>query len=399
MQIAIGRITLSSRFAIDHLGLAVSLIMLLAIIFQPFALIRPNRIAPADSIYLWQALPILQSTLLISLLLLTFGILVLRSSPVTRLIMLVITLVAFAIGIGWSATYLTPAGNNYARVSPGGCLWLILFALALAIGDSLVRMQLTPLMRLAALGIFILLLFAFLYTGVWNNISILKEYASRREAFNSAITTHGFLAVGSLIAAFIIATPIGVFVHRFKRSRDVVLSCFNIIQTIPSMALFGVLIAPMAWVGINIPGAAKVGIAGIGPAPALVALVAYALLPIIVATVAGLDNVSKPVVDAARGMGMTRYQRMTSVELPLALPVILTGIRIVLVQNIGLAVIAGLVGGGGLGIFVFQGLAQTATDLVLLGAIPTVAMAFFAATLLDALIEMSQTHQPQDPAV
>jgi osmoprotectant transport system permease protein len=96
---------------------------------------------------------------------------------------------------------------------------------------------------------------------------------------------------------------------------------------------------------------------------------------------------------------MTRRQRLLSIELPLAFPVILTGIRVVLVQNIGLAVIAGLVGGGGLGMFVFQGIAQTATDLVLLGALPTVAMAFIAAILLDALVEISRApqHKEQTP--
>jgi osmoprotectant transport system permease protein len=94
--------------------------------------------------------------------------------------------------------------------------------------------------------------------------------------------------------------------------------------------------------------------------------------------------------DAARGVGMTGPQRLARVELPLALPGILAGIRIVLVQNIGLAVIAGLVGGGGLGVYVFQGISQNAADLVLLGALPTVAMAGGAAVLLDAAIDLSR---------
>ncbi len=94
--------------------------------------------------------------------------------------------------------------------------------------------------------------------------------------------------------------------------------------------------------------------------------------------------------DAARGMGMTARQRFMEIELPLAFPVILTGIRIVLVQNLGLAVLAGLIGGGGFGTFVFQGISQTATDLVLLGALPTVALAFAAAIVLDAAVEMTR---------
>ncbi len=400
MQMSAARNTAaSSRFSVDRLGMVIALIVIFSLLLQPFALLRPNRVAATAPVQVLDALPLPQALLLIGLMLITVGLLVMRSPLKLRLCALVATLLAVAIAVGLSARYLTPAGNNYARVSPGGTVWLITFALALAIGDTLVRMRLPPLSRLVALFLFVALLGLLLYSGVWNDISILKEYASRRDAFTSALRTHALLAVGSLIAAFLIATPIGILIHRFKPSRDAVISFFNVIQTIPSMALFGVLIAPLAWVGTHLPGAAALGIAGIGPAPAFIALVAYALLPIVSATVTGLDNVSPLVVDAARGVGMTRRQRLLSIELPLAFPVILTGIRVVLVQNIGLAVIAGLVGGGGLGTFVFQGIAQTATDLVLLGALPTVAMAFIAAVLLDALIEISRApqHKEQNP--
>jgi osmoprotectant transport system permease protein len=105
--------------------------------------------------------------------------------------------------------------------------------------------------------------------------------------------------------------------------------------------------------------------------------------------VVGLAGVPRDANDAARGIGMTGRQRLFGVELPLAFPVILTGIRIVLVQNIGLATIAALIGGGGFGVFVFQGIGQTAMDLVLLGAVPTVALAFAAAIVLDAATELS----------
>lgn len=380
----------ATRVSFDRLGIVIALIIILAMALQPFALVRPNRIAATAPVYIWQALPLLQSFILIALAIAAALIMVIRSSSHLRLAILTIVLITLALAMGWSATYLTPENNAYARVSPGGCLWCLLFAYALAIGDTLVRMKLKPLGRIAALAVFVILLGIILFSGVWNDISILKEYASRRSAFASALSTHAMLAVGSLIAAFLIATPIGIFIHRVKSVRPAVLSVFNVIQTIPSMALFGLLIAPLAWVGANLPGASALGIAGIGPAPAFIALVAYALLPIVSATVTGLDAVQPSVVDAADGVGMTRFQRLFSVELPLAFPIILTGIRVVLVQNIGLAVIAGLVGGGGLGIFVFQGISQTATDLVLLGALPTVAMAFIAAILLDALIEISR---------
>ncbi len=138
------------------------------------------------------------------------------------------------------------------------------------------------------------------------------------------------------------------------------------------------------------PLAAALGIRGIGVAPALVALFLYALLPVVANTVIGLGQVSPAVVDAARGMGLTDRQLLTEIELPLAFPVILTGIRIVLVQSIGLVTVAALIGGGGFGTFVFQGIGQTAMDLVLLGAVPTVALAFAAAVLLDAAVDLSR---------
>ncbi|MEK1932788.1 MAG: ABC transporter permease subunit, partial [Pararhizobium sp.] len=128
---------------------------------------------------------------------------------------------------------------------------------------------------------------------------------------------------------------------------------------------------------------------------AFVALFLYSLLPVVANTVVGLAGVPREANEAARGIGMTDLQRLFGIELPLAMPVILTGIRIVLVQNIGLATIAALIGGGGFGVFVFQGIGQTAMDLVLLGAVPTVVLAFAAAIVLDALIEITAPSKNQ----
>jgi osmoprotectant transport system permease protein len=128
----------------------------------------------------------------------------------------------------------------------------------------------------------------------------------------------------------------------------------------------------------------------VGFAPAFLALLLYSLLPVVANMVAGLQSAPEKARDAARGMGMTVWQRLIHVELPLGLPVILAGLRIALVQNIGLVVIAGLIGGGGFGSFVFQGLNQTATDLILLGALPTVALALTAAILMDVLVELTK---------
>jgi osmoprotectant transport system permease protein len=198
------------------------------------------------------------------------------------------------------------------------------------------------------------------------------------------------LALGSLAAAVLVALPLGVFCHRQPRLRAALLGALNMVQTIPSIALFGILMAPLGALAVAFPVLASLGVRGIGTAPAVVALFLYSLLPIVANTVVGLSRVAPAAVDAARGMGFTGWQSLRQVELPLALPAILSGIRIVLVQNIGLATIAALIGAGGFGAFVFQGIGQTAIDLVLLGAIPTVVLAFSAAVVLDCIVDVTR---------
>jgi osmoprotectant transport system permease protein len=132
---------------------------------------------------------------------------------------------------------------------------------------------------------------------------------------------------------------------------------------------------PLALLDTAFPALRRLGISGIGIAPAVIALWLYSLLPVVRSTVAGLTQVPQPVVEAATGMGLTPGQVFRKVELPIALPVFLAGLRIAAVQAVGLAVVAALIGAGGLGTLVFQGLASGALDLVLLGVIPVVAMA------------------------
>jgi osmoprotectant transport system permease protein len=230
--------------------------------------------------------------------------------------------------------------------------------------------------------------------GTFDHLSVMREYAVNAARFAREARQHVLLALGSLLAAVIVALPLGILCHRVPRLRGGILGTLNVVQTIPAIALFGILMAPLGALAAAVPLAAKLGVRGIGAAPAVLALFLYSLLPVAANTVTGLRRVSPTAVEAARGMGMTRWQILTGVELVLALPVIITGIRIVLVQNIGMVTIAALIGGGGLGVFVFQGIGQTAIDLVLLGAIPTVVLAFCAAVVLDALVEVMDRTRP-----
>ncbi|RUU91569.1 MULTISPECIES: ABC transporter permease [unclassified Mesorhizobium] len=387
---------MNSRF--DKLGVVIAAISAYAAFAAPFATFRANRIVPGQARSILDALPATTGTLLLAIIVAAALIALFKTPLVLRLAASVMALAALALLIGVAGTFLTPAGNTFARVSPASGFWILIFAFTLLLADVLTRLNLSPLARVGVLVVAALAIGLLLISGSWDNLSILKEYFNRAGSFWVEGSKHVTLALGSLLAAMVVGLPLGILCHRVESLRAGVLNVLNIIQTIPSIALFGLLIAPLGWVATHVPGAAALGIRGIGTAPAFVALFLYSLLPVVANTVVGLAGVPRAANDAARGMGMTDRQRLFGVEFPLAFPVILTGIRIVLVQNIGLATIAALIGGGGFGVFVFQGVGQTAMDLVLLGAVPTVALAFAAAIILDAVIEMTATRRRVETA-
>lgn len=376
---------------LDKLGVIIALLVAAGLFLLPFVISRPNRIVSGAPLSVGQALPLLEAVVLYGMVGLGTLVALLRSPSGWRLGVSAVVLATLAVLLGVAADGLTPEGDRVARVSPGAGFFLLLFAFALVAADALIRMRLKPLARIGVLGLVAGAVSLLLASGAWTDLSILREYANRGAAFWREAQVHVSLAFGSLAAATLVGVPLGIVCYQRVSMRTAVLNVLNVIQTMPSIALFGLLIAPLAWVAANVPGASSLGIAGIGAAPAMVALFGYALLPIVANTITGLDGVPLTVRDAARGMGMRHRQVLLQIELPLAFPVILTGIRIVLVQNIGLATIAALIGGGGFGVFVFQGIGQTAMDLVLLGAVPTVALAFVAAVVLDALIEMASS--------
>lgn len=382
----------------DKLGIPVAALASLAVLAAPFAVFRANRIVAGETRHLFDALPAPGALAVLAVVAAAALVAVLRTPAGLRLVASTAAVGAVLVGIGLAPAHLVAAGNSYARVSPGSGVWLALFAFALMAADALTRLRPPPLARVGALLVVALAFALLLRSGLFDGLSVLKEYAGRADSFRREAGQHVMLALGSLAAAAIVGLPLGVACHRSKRLREPLLGGLNIVQTIPSIALFGLLIAPLGWVAAHVPGAYALGIRGIGAAPALVALFLYSLLPVVANTVAGLMGVPRAADDAARGLGMSDRQRLFQVELPLAFPVILTGIRIVLVQNIGLATIAALIGGGGFGVFVFQGVGQTAMDLVLLGALPTVALAFASAVVLDAAVELASPARKGRPA-
>jgi osmoprotectant transport system permease protein len=183
---------------------------------------------------------------------------------------------------------------------------------------------------------------------------------------------HLFLVGVSSLFAIVIGVGFGILGTRRPTLRRVSLTVANVLQTIPSVALFGFLL-PVPLIG------------GIGTHTAIICLVLYSLLPILRNTIVGITSVDPSLRDAAVAMGMTNGQLLHLVELPLAAPTILAGIRIALVTNIGTAVIAAIIGGGGLGVLIFRGVASVDTVQILAGAIPAAAMALLADAAMSLL--------------
>ena len=188
--------------------------------------------------------------------------------------------------------------------------------------------------------------------------SLLQEFV--------ALTLQHLVLVGvSMLLATAVAIPLGIVLSRRPGWREWMLGLTNVVQTIPSLALFGFLI-PLPFLG------------GIGPHTAIIALVLYGLLPMLRNTVTGITNVDASVRESATALGMTPRERLWQVELPLAAPTILAGIRIATVTTIGTATIAAAIGAGGLGVFIFRGLAAVDSVLLLAGAVPAALMALAA---------------------
>lgn len=197
-------------------------------------------------------------------------------------------------------------------------------------------------------------------------------FLEHRSEIFEAMLAHLFLVVTSMAFAVAIGVPLGLLAVHRPTLRNISLGVASVFQTIPSLALFGFLI-PIPFIG------------GIGRRTAIVALVLYALLPILRNTYVGLTGIDPAVLEAAQAMGMTDAQIVWRVRFPLALPVILAGIRTATILTIGIATIAAAIGAGGLGTFIFRGVAMVSDAVILAGAVPAALLALLADLLLGGL--------------
>ncbi|MFY0988886.1 ABC transporter permease [Halomonas sp. C05BenzN] len=302
------------------------------------------------------------------------------------LALVVLLLMLLPAWLGLAAMRLIDPDLPQARLGLGAASWGLLFLLLLALVELRSRLDLP---RLVGWGLLLPVLAAWWFALVtWlEPLALLREYRGRSDQFAAAVWHHLALVGAAVAASLLLGVSLALLMRRHAGLQKAGFGVLNFLQTIPSLALFGLLLAPLAWLSANVDWLAALGVRGIGWAPAFLALLGYSLLPMVRNTFVALEGVDPGVVESARGMGMSRGQVFLQVRLPLALPVMLEGVRITTVQAIGLTAVAALIGAGGLGGFIFQGLGQAAMDLVLLGALPILVMALVADALLGALTE------------
>lgn len=373
----------------DRTAVFTSILGLLSLIPGWFTL-RPNRLTSGEGLNLAAA----SGWMIFGLMLVIWAASLLLSLRLTRKNRWLICALASTIpGLvlfvaGETARNLIQQSGEGSRVSISGGIWLSLVSayVLLYVGTSKATgmlKNLSIIFWLAAIFFPVLLLAA----GRLDQLSVIQEVLAQKSRFVREAINHVKLAGISVLIGMIVGLPFGVWATRNSRAAAGIFFFTNVTQTIPSMALFGLLIAPLSFISFAFPTLREIGVRGIGTAPALIALTVYALLPIVRNTYQGLRSVNSDVLEAGRGMGMTGHQVFRRLQVPLAAPFIVEGMRISSVQAVGNTAVAALIGAGGLGFFIFQGLGQAAPDLILAGAVPIVIMAVFVDELMRLAVK------------
>lgn len=365
-----------------------SLLCMAALQGLPFLTLAPNRLVSGEPIYFFSAAPGIAWATAAALL----GLGILSFFKPSRPVLVAISAVALGSipALLWLAAQLASISlqsqSPIARVSLSSSFWVAITLSGFIVHSALQQLRAKAFGMAAAPALLCLALGIVFASGVASNLSLIKEYAVRADSFGEAVARH--LQIVWLASAFTLAIslPLAWFAHVRPAVAKAVFAVLNIVQTIPSIALFGLLMLPLALLALSLPALGRAGISGVGLAPAVIALTLYGLLPVMRSALAGLQRVPASMVKAALALGLTRFQVLVAIELPLALPIALGGVRVAVVASIGLAAVSALIGAGGLGGILFEGLFSNAQDVVLLGVLPIIALGVFFDAVFKGLI-------------
>lgn len=346
---------------------------------------KPNRLAAGTSLNLWESIGMAEAVTVVMLWLVCLVLSLVdgkRSRGMVVGVSANLIVILIFVLVGLASNRLLQGEAAIARVSLGTGFWvtlagayIVIFAARRHLDDRRIWRNLVSWSGLAVFAIL-------LSVGWLNKVSVMEEFSGYQQRFVQELLQHIRLFGISVALGTVIGIPLGIWATRNKYAERPVFFTTSIVQTIPSLALFGLLIAPLSALSFAFPVLRDIGIRGVGVAPAIIALAIYSLLPIVRNTYVGISQVDPAAIDAGLGMGMSRWQVFRRVEVPLAAPLVLEGVRTASIQAVGLTTVAALIGAGGLGWFVFRGIGQAAPDLIILGAIPVIILAL----LVDAIM-------------
>lgn len=363
---------------------AIVLLVFAASFFLPFFFARENRISAEIPVGI-SGLPLLPTLLLLipPTMILLYA-LVRTPKASERLLSLgaALGLLAPLVVLAYVGPQMVSTIGPFARYSPGSGMYLYMTSVAIVYLMK-VRIGIGDYIGLTvALAVVVVLG----YRGSFDRLGILLEARNFGTRLSREITAHIRITGISIGISVLVGLPIALATYQSRRIRKLVFPLLNVLQTIPGIALFGLLIAPLAALSQAFPQLREWGIKGIGNTPAIIALSMYAIYPIIRYSFTAISSIDTSVVLAAQGMGMSSGQVWRIVRFPLATPGILHGIRVALVQTIGNATLAKLIGGDGLGVLVFEGLGQASVDMVLLGMLLIIVLTVVADRIFQILI-------------
>jgi osmoprotectant transport system permease protein len=354
--------------------------------------LRPNRLAAGAGLGLWDSFGTVPAMVIAGLWLLCLVLSLLgngRRNAIALGVALNLVVTGVFLFSGLAAARLLESAPSLTRVSPGAGVWLSVAGAYVAIFSCRRRLGGLPVWQGLVSWSGLVAVVSLLAAGHLNSLSVMVEFRQQQSLFLGQLRGHIALFVSSVAAGTLIGVPLGLWAARSRRAERPVSYITGIVQTIPSLALFGLLIAPLAALSFAFPILRQWGISGIGAAPAVIALTLYSLLPVVRNTYAGIRQIEPAVINAGRGMGMSQWQLFRRIEVPLAAPLVLEGVRTASVQAVGNAAVAALIGAGGLGWFIFQGIAQATSDVVILGALPIIGLALIVDQLMRGVVKIA----------
>lgn len=363
----------------DRVGLTAAAVGLVSLFALSFADVSPNRVVTGQTAGILELLPLwavaIPTALWVAVALISLLGGRTKRASLGRGVFSAAIIVSLLWLSGIAATAAVERLGTFTRYSIGGAVWVSAFAAFALIVAS--RRELGPS---TATGWFVTLaapvgIVTLIATGRLDALGLAAEYLNVSAQFPVWVWQHFIYSAVAMVIAVALGVFLGVVAFRRQRFANAIFAVTSVFQTIPGLAMIGILVVPLGALSARFPVLKQFGISGLGWAPVVVALTLYALLAIVRNTYAGLGAVPVSVVDAGQGMGMSERQVMRKVQLPLAGPILFSGIRTASQQTIGNATLGAFVAAGTLGAPIFFGFAQQARDLVLLGSIALVVLA------------------------